>query len=139
MQARLEDIKTIRDARGALGVIEGADLPFDIQRVYFLYGVAPNAMRGAHGHIALEQFIFCVQGSAKLTLDDGATRTDYDLSSAASGVYVPPMHWREISDFSADGAVIVLASQPYTPEDYIFDYDAFVRMARGGDADDPAS
>ncbi len=126
-------VPAMRDELGALGVVEkDSPFPFPIKRVYFLYDVPAEAVRGSHAHKALHQLIIAVAGSFRVELDDGRTRTDFQLSSPAQGLAVPPGYWRTLHDFSAGSAALVLASEEYDPSDYIRDYDVFVEWATRG-------
>jgi len=129
----LIDVPTHRDALGALGVVERADpFPFPVKRVYFLYDVPSDAVRGSHAHKALNQLIIAVSGSFSVTLDDGAARRDFRLNRPSLGLVVPPGYWRTLHDFSSGSAALVLASEEYDPADYIRDYDEFVEWTRRG-------
>lgn len=124
-------VPAMRDALGALGVVEkDTPFPFPIKRVYFIYDVPGDAVRGSHAHKALHQLIIAVAGSFRVELDDGRTRTDFQLSTPAQGLTVPPGYWRTLHDFSEGSVALVLASEEYDPADYIRDYDAFLEWAR---------
>lgn len=124
------DVPEIRDHAGALGVVEkDLPFPFPLKRVYFLYDVPSNAVRGSHAHKELKQLIIAVSGSFEVELDDGRTKTTFLLSSPNSGLSVPPGYWRTLKDFSAGSTALVFASEVYDPDDYIRDYDEFVRWA----------
>ena len=126
------DVPEVRDHLGALGVVQrDSPFPFPIKRVYFLYDVPSNAVRGSHAHKALSQLIIAVSGSFEVELDDGWTKTKFLLSSPNIGLTVPPGYWRTLKDFSAGSTALVFASEEYDPNDYIRDYDKFVRWARG--------
>lgn len=122
------DRQTVRgDARGNLVAIEGArDVPFDIARVYYLYGTDTDVARGFHAHRTLRQWAVCVAGSCTMLLDDGRTRQTVTLDDPAAGVAIPPMVWHEMRDFTAGTVLLVLADQRYDEADYIRDYDAFL-------------
>lgn len=123
-------VPAMRDDLGALGVVEkDSPFPFPVKRVYFLYDVPADAVRGSHAHKALHQLIIAVAGSFRVELDDGRTRTDFLLSSPDQGLTVPPGYWRTLHDFSAGSAALVIASEEYDPSDYIRDYDEFVAWA----------
>lgn len=125
---RLVALPKIADPRGNLSFVEGGKhIPFAIQRVYYLYGVPENAERGAHGHRALEQIIIPLTGSLDVELDDGVDRRTVRLDDPACGLYVCPMIWRDLRNFSRNVAVLVLASLPYDEADYFRDYQDFMR------------
>ncbi len=122
----------IGDSRGDLTVIEGSShVPFDIKRIYYLYGVPPGQVRGAHAHKNLRQVIIAISGSFDVVLDDGYARKRFHLNKPYLGLYVCPMMWREIESFSPGAVCAVLASDPYDEEDYYRDYNAFLRAVKG--------
>lgn len=124
-------IPAFRDELGALGVIEKKEVfPFEIKRVYYIYDVPAQAMRGSHAHKELRQLIVALSGSFTVTLDDGETSQDFLLDRPDKGLTVPPGYWRTLTNFTAGSAALVLASEEYTPADYIRDYDEFVSWTR---------
>lgn len=128
---RLVPLAVRGDERGRLVAIEGmSDVPFAIARVYFVYATTPGVTRGLHAHRALGQFAVAVSGSCAMLLDDGAQRVEVRLDDPATGLILGPMIWREMSDFSDDCVLMVLADAPYDEADYIRDYDAFLALAR---------
>jgi hypothetical protein len=121
----------IQDPRGNLTFIEGGNhIPFDILRVYYLYDVPGGSERGGHAHKELHQFIIAMSGSFDIVLDDGEKRKRIHLCRSYYGLYVPPMIWREIDNFSTSSVCMVLASNRYDESDYYRDYTEFLR-ARG--------
>jgi len=127
-QCRIVDIPRFADGRGYLGVIESqGHAPFEIKRIYFLYGVPDGSVRGEHGHRELEQLIVAMAGSFEITLDDGHSRQTYELNSRDKGLYVAPMMWRTIQRFSTDAVCLVAASAHYDEADYFRDYDEYLR------------
>lgn len=115
--------------KGNLTVVEnGKTLPFDVKRVYYLYDVPGGESRGSHAHRDLEQFIVAVSGSFKVTLDDGNCKRSFILNRPYQGLYVKPGMWRNLDDFSSGAVCMVLASEVYTAEDYIRDYDEFIKF-----------
>ncbi len=126
------DLPVVSDPRGDLTFIEGArHVPFQIARVYFLYNIPVDSLRGGHAHHELEQVLFALSGSFRLKVDDGTTTTDYWLRNPRQGVHLRNLVWREIDCFSQGAVCMVLASQPYEESDYIRDYDAFLEIVRG--------
>ena len=124
---RVAPIPVIADSRGSLSYAQfGDQLPFVPRRYFLLFNVPEGAIRGAHAHRDLEQFIVCVHGSCRVILDDGAHRDELRLESPDRGVYVPPMLWTTVVPDSRETAVIVLASAEYDSDDYIRDYDEFL-------------
>jgi dTDP-4-dehydrorhamnose 3,5-epimerase-like enzyme len=126
----LVDIPVIRAERGAVGVVESdIPFPFDLKRVYYLFDVPSNAVRGSHAHKKLNQLIIAISGSFRVDLQDRTTRTQFLLSSPGTGLTVPPGYWRTLSDFSAGSAALVFASDEYDPDDYIRDFAEFQAWA----------
>lgn len=126
------DVKKIKfqkhdDARGNLVVAEyGKEVPFDVKRVYYIYGVGEGVKRGFHSHKKLEQIYIAIHGSCKVTLTDGDDTRTVTLDDPSEGMYIGHNVWREIHDFSADGVLLVLASETYSEDDYIRSYDEFI-------------
>ena len=120
------------DRKGNLTVVQnGETLPFDVKRVYYLYDVPGGESRGAHAHRDLEQLIIAASGSFTVTLDDGKCQRSFLLNRPYQGLYVRPGLWRNLVDFSSGAVAMVLASEVYKVEDYIRDYDEFIKY-RGG-------
>lgn len=121
----------ISDPRGNLTFIENnIHISFEIKRIYYLYDVPADAERGAHGHKNLCQFIIPLAGSFVVNLDDGLKKTDFYLKKPWEGLYVPPMHWRELKEFSSGAVCLVLASDFYKEEDYFRDYAGFLEAVK---------
>lgn len=114
------------DERGKLVAVESfKDIPFEIKRVYYMYGVPENVRRGYHAHRNLEQVLVCVSGSCKILLDDGNERREVILDSPTQGLYIANFMWREMYDFSDNAVLMVLASEYYKEDDYIRDYEEY--------------
>jgi len=123
---RIIDLPKIEDKRGNLTFIEGGrHVPFDIGRVYYLYDVPGGADRGGHAHKKLHQLLVAISGSFDVTLSDGKASLKYSLNRSYYGLYVPPMMWRDIDNFSSGSVCLVLASDYYSEDDYFRDYGAF--------------
>jgi hypothetical protein len=123
---RLVDLPRIADARGNLTFIEGNDhVPFDIERVYYLYDVPGGEFRGGHAHRELQQLIIAAAGSFDVVVDDGSGSQRFFLNRSYVGLYVPRMVWRELDNFSSGSVCLVLASRKYDEGDYYRDYDDF--------------
>lgn len=115
------------DRKGNLTVVEnGATLPFDVKRVYYIYDVPGGENRGAHAHKELSQLIVAASGSFTVTLDDGKCKRSFFLNRPYQCLYVKPGMWRDLVDFSSGAVAMVLASDVYKKEDYIRDYAEFV-------------
>ena len=120
------------DRKGNLSVVEnGITLPFDVKRIYYLYDVPGGESRGSHAHKELEQLIVAASGSFRVTLDDGRTKRTFFLNRPYQGLYVRPGLWRDLDDFSSGAVCVVLASDVYRAEDYIRDYEEFVKFKKG--------
>lgn len=129
---RIIDLPKIPDHRGNLTFIEGLNhIPFEIKRVYYLYDVPGGETRGGHAHKELRQFIIAMSGSFDVILDDGFNKQRFFLNRAYYGLYVPPMIWRELENFSSGSVCLVLASMPYDESDYYRNYSDFLKAVRG--------
>ena len=125
------ELPKISDPRGNLSFVDGGNqLPFDIQRVYYLYDVPGGAERGGHAHKGLYQRIIAMSGSLDGGLDDGKDKKRVPRSRSYNGLYVCPMIWRELDNFSSGSVCMVLASNKYDEDDYYRDYEAFMRARR---------
>ena len=123
------------DDRGSLIAIEAErEVPFKIERVYFVYDTQPGVERGFHAHKSLEQWMICVTGSCVIVVDDGHSRHEALLDSPEKALYVGPGLWREMRDFSPGAVLAVIASTKYDVTDYIRDYNDFLAFVRGGPA-----
>ena len=115
---------------GSLTAIEGGkDIPFDVKRVYYIYNVPEGVRRGFHSHVDLHQILICVHGRVKILTKTPFEEEITELSSENKGLYIGPMVWREMYDFSEGAVLLVLASEHYTEDDYIRDYDKYEEMA----------
>lgn len=129
---KLIDLPKITARQGNITPVEGnKDIPFDIERVYYLYDVPGGESRGGHAHKELQQLIVSVMGSFDVVLDDGQKKKTVTLNRAYYGLYVPKMIWRELENFSSGGICLVLASMPYGEDDYIRDYNLFSKEKHG--------
>jgi dTDP-4-dehydrorhamnose 3,5-epimerase-like enzyme len=114
------------DDRGSLVALESQQsIPFDIKRVYYIFGTQQGVARGFHAHKQLKQVAVCVTGRCRMVLDDGKHREEVWLDSATKGILIEDMVWREMHDFSEDCVLLVLASKHYDESDYIRDYAEF--------------
>jgi hypothetical protein len=125
---RLIDFPKISEPRGNLTFIEGArHVPFEIARVYYLYDVPGGASRAGHAHKALHQVLIAMSGSFDVVVDDGRNRGTHHLNRSYYGLYIPPMVWREIDNFSSGSVCLALASATYDEADYYRDYQDFLK------------
>jgi hypothetical protein len=123
----------IADPRGNLTFVEGnRHIPFAIQRVFYLYDVPGGAERGGHANKALHQLIIAMSGSFDVVLDDGAEKKRIHLNRSYAALYVCPMIWRALDNFSSGSVCMVLASHPYDQDDYYRDYDEYVSVRANG-------
>ena len=122
------DLPKINEPRGNLTFIEGGrHIPFEIKRVYYLYDVPGGAERGGHAHKNLHQLIIAMSGSFDVILNDGTQQKRFHLNRSYSGMYICPMIWRELDNFSSGSVCMVLASNLYDEADYYRNYQEFVR------------
>jgi len=129
---KLIDLPRIHDPRGNLTFVEGGNhVPFDIRRVYYLYDVPGGAERGGHAHKELYQLIIAMSGAFDIVLDDGREKKRFHLNRSYIGLYVCPMIWREMDNFSSGAVCLVLASNYYDESDYYRNYDEFLKDVAG--------
>ena len=124
----LIELPRIHDPRGNLTFVEGLrHVPFDIRRVYYLYDVPGGSERGGHAHRELQQFIIAMSGSFDILVDDGREKKRYHLNRSYQGLYIAPMVWRQLDNFSSGAVCLVLASACYDESDYYRNYGDFLR------------
>jgi dTDP-4-dehydrorhamnose 3,5-epimerase-like enzyme len=119
------DIPKIEDTRGNLSVIEKSTIPFTIKRVYYLYDVPSDAYRGGHAHIQQQELLIALSGSFEVKLNDGKNTTSIMLNKPNKGLLIPTGIWRELENFSSGSVCLVLASDVFSEEDYIRDFNTF--------------
>jgi dTDP-4-dehydrorhamnose 3,5-epimerase-like enzyme len=125
------DLPKIEDPRGNLTFIESdRHIPFDIKRVYYLYDVPGGALRAGHAHKTLHQFLIAMSGSFDVTVDNGHNKTKFHLNRSYYGLYIPPMVWREIDNFSSGSVCLALASNIFDEADYYRQYPEFKKAVR---------
>ena len=121
-------LKPLGDERGSLVALEGnKSVPFDIKRVYYIFGTKEGISRGFHAHRNLKQVAVCVIGSCRFILDNGNQRDEVVLDKSTTGLLIDNLIWREIYDFSPDCVLMVLANEHYNESDYIRDYQSFIK------------
>ncbi len=126
------ELPKIADPRGNLTFVEsGRHIPFEIKRIFYLYDVPGGETRAGHALKECHQFIIAMSGSFDLILDDGTRKERYHLNRSYYGLYVPPLIWREIENFSTNSVCMVIASEFYNEEDYLREYPEFIKAARG--------
>jgi hypothetical protein len=125
------DLKKLTDPRGNLTFIESnRHIPFNVQRVYYLYDVPGGEARGGHAHHCLQQLIIAVAGSFDVVLDNGYERRTITCNRPFQGILMKSLVWRELINFSSGAVCLVLASMNYDESDYIRDYEEFISFAR---------
>lgn len=125
--ARIIDLPKILDKRGNLSIIEEyKNIPFKIERTYWIYDVPGGEMRGGHAYKENQEFIVALSGSFDVVLDDGINNKIYSLNRSYYGLYVPNGLWREMNNFSTNSLALILASTSYNLDDYIYDHSKFL-------------
>lgn len=128
---RIIELPKIKDPRGNLTFVEGGrHIPFAIRRVFWIYDVPGGERRGSHAYHRNREVIIAVSGSFDVEVDNGTSVTRYQLNRSYFGLYVPPLHWRSLVNFSTNSLCLVLASEDYDMSDYLRNYDEF-RRERG--------
>ncbi len=123
---KLDELKVLGDARGQLIALEvNQQIPFEIKRVFYIYGTLFKVSRGNHSHYKTKQYLVAVSGSCKITLDDGKLKKTYTLNKPNLGLFQDALIWGKMHDFSSDCVLMVLASEHYDKDDYITDYKKF--------------
>lgn len=127
--AKIIDLLKILDKRGNLSIIEEfKNIPFKIERTYWIYDVPGGEARGGHAYKENQEFVVALSGSFDVILDDGKERKIFSLNRSYYGLYVPKGLWREMNNFSTNSLALVLASTPYDADDYIYDYSKFIKL-----------
>jgi UDP-2-acetamido-3-amino-2,3-dideoxy-glucuronate N-acetyltransferase len=119
-----------RDDRGALAALELADVPFAARRIFAVYDVPSESLRGSHAHRECHQFLVCLAGSLKCIVDDGESSDEIEMDGPSIGIHIPPLVWGTQWRYTRDAVLLVLASHPYDADDYIRDYDEFLALVR---------
>ncbi|MDI9338860.1 MAG: FdtA/QdtA family cupin domain-containing protein [Alphaproteobacteria bacterium] len=128
---QLIELPKIHNQAGNITVIENCQtIPFEVKRVYYLYDVPHGAERGGHGHYELEQFVIAASGSFTFVLDDGNTQKEVFLNNPAQALHIKAGIWREMKAFSSGSICLVLASQEFSKQDYIRDYQEFLKYKK---------
>lgn len=134
-QAQMLEFSQRGDERGHLVVVEGyQDIPFDIKRIFYIYGSDKDVVRGQHANRKSEFVLINVAGTSKVKVkvkDGKGNETVYSLNRPHTGIYLPKLLWKDMYDFSDDSVLLVLSSEHYDPKEYIRDYDEFVRIVNG--------
>jgi|SRR5665648_642824 len=129
--ARFIEFKQNGDERGHLVVVEGGkDIPFEIARVFYIYGSDPDVIRGKHANHRSEFVLINVNGKSKVKVDNGFTTEVFELNKPHTGIYLPKMLWKDMYDFSSDSVLLVLSNEKYDSNEYIRDYQEYVMQIR---------
>lgn len=124
----LIDLPVLGDERGSLVALQGnRNIPFEIKRVYYIYGTQKGVARGFHAHKELKQVAICLSGSCRFVMDDGVQKNEVILNSPSQGLLIDVMQWHEMYDFSEDCILLVLASDIYDEADYIRNYNEYIK------------
>ena len=131
---KLIELPRFLDARGNLSFAEQKNhIPFEIKRTYWIYDVPGGEARGGHAFVKNQEFIIALSGSFDVVVDDGFVKTKYTLNRSYYGLYVPAGLWREIENFSTNSLALEFGSTHYNREDYIRDYDQFLKLKNNGE------
>ncbi|MDO4764146.1 MAG: FdtA/QdtA family cupin domain-containing protein [Flavobacteriaceae bacterium] len=127
------DLPKIYNEKGSITVLENnKSIPFNVERVYYLYDVPSSSERGGHAHYELEQYIIAACGSFTFILDDGTTQKEVFLNNPSKALHIKKGIWREIKDFSSGAICLVLASHTYDEKDYIRNYEDYLKYTNNG-------
>ncbi len=130
MLFELINFNILGDEKGKLiSLEENKNIPFNIKRVYYIFGTLENVRRGFHAHYKIEQMAVCIKGSCKFLMDNGKIKDVVTLNNNYTGLLIPPMIWHEMFDFSPDCVLMVLADDYYYESDYIRNYNDFIKLA----------
>lgn len=130
-EPQMLEFQEMGDERGHLVVCEGEgqDIPFDIKRIFYIYGSDPGIVRGQHANKETEFVIINVAGASKIKVMDGrGNETVFLLNKPRTGIYIPRMFWKEMYDFSEDSVLLCLASEHYKPDEYIRNYEDYLKI-----------
>jgi hypothetical protein len=129
MTTTLQEFKVLGDHRGQLVALEAnRQIPFDVKRVFYIYGTQEKVPRGNHSHYKTKQFLVAVNGSCKVTLDNGKEKEIYELNKPNLGLFQDALIWGTMDDFSRDCVLMVLADEYYDASDYITNYEKFLEV-----------
>ena len=135
-EVKMLQFRNLGDERGRLVIVEGGqDIPFEIKRVFYIYGSDPDVVRGKHANRRSEFILINVAGSSKVrVIDCSGNELVISLNHPHTGIYLPAMVWKDMYDFSSDSVLLVLSSEHYDPNEYIRDFDEFRRVSKNGEA-----
>lgn len=131
---QLIELPKFLDQRGNLSFVQNnTQIPFEIKRTYWLYDVPGGESRGGHAYRDTEEFVIALSGSFDVTIDDGKEKKTFSLNRSYYGLYIPKGVWREMENFSTNSLALEFASTPYNPDDYVRDYDKFLKLKANGE------
>ena len=132
-EPRIIELPKFLDARGNLSFAQNnTHIPFEVKRTYWLYDVPGGESRGGHAYRETEEFVIALSGSFDVIVDDGKEKTTFHLNRSYYGLYIPKGMWREMDNFSTNSLALEFASTKYNPEDYIRDYNEFLKLKEDG-------
>ena len=130
-QIQILDFPDLGDERGNLVVVEGGQaIPFDIKRIFYIYGSDTEVVRGSHANLRSEFVMINVSGTSKVKVDNGHETRIIELNRPRMGLYLKSNVWKEMYEFSADSVLLVLSNEHYDPEEYVRDYEEYLKMVR---------
>jgi len=130
----LIELPRFNDPRGNLSFVEqNKHIPFEIKRTYWIYDVPGGEARGGHAYINTNEFIIAISGSFDVTIDDGNEKKTFTLNRSYYGLYIPKGLWRTIENFSTNSLALEFADTKYNPDDYVHDYDQYIKMKSNGE------
>lgn len=133
LKSQIIHLPKILDKRGNLSFIENNNqIPFEIQRVYWIYDVPGGEMRGSHAYKTLNEFIVALSGSFDVVLNNGKEEMKFSLNRSYYGLYIPQMYWRRLENFSTNSLAMILSDEYYNENDYIRDFDEFLQLKENG-------
>ena len=133
-QPTIIELPKFLDVRGNLSFVQNnTHIPFEIKRTYWLYDVPGGESRGGHAYRETEEFVIALSGSFEVIVDDGKDKKTFHLNRSYYGLYIPKGMWREMDNFSANSLALEFASTNYNPEDYIRDYNEFLKLKEDGE------
>lgn len=131
---KLVELPKYLDQRGNLSFVQNnAQIPFEIKRTYWIYDVPGGEARGGHAYKETEEFVIAISGAFDVTVDDGKEKKTFSLNRSYYGLYIPKGLWREIENFSTNSFALEFASTPYNEDDYVRDYNDFLRLKSNGE------
>lgn len=131
---KLVELPKYLDQRGNLSFVQNnAQIPFEIKRTYWIYDVPGGEARGGHAYKETEEFVIAISGAFDVTVDDGKEKKTFSLNRSYYGLYIPKGLWREIENFSTNSFALEFASTPYNEDDYVRDYNDYLKLKSNGE------